>query len=131
MGDYSIVIQGCGINRNGTPNDADEMAKALVAALRGNHHTKVKGFFCYGVELADTVEAMMPHGPGFKHAEPLVPLCTTWKKRGMVGDAANPEEACGKPASHAKSSADQFFGYCCPFHAEQLPDEYKHMLVEL
>jgi len=76
MGTWTIVIEGHGINHNGTPKDADEMGKALVAALRASGHTEVKGYFLYGPKLATAfVEATMKRGTGSRLAEPLSPLC--------------------------------------------------------
>lgn len=75
MGTWTITIEGHGINHNGTPKDADEMAKAFVAALRQSGHTEVKGFFVYGPKLATPLEATMARGVGFRKLEPLAPIC--------------------------------------------------------
>lgn len=75
-GTWTIIIEGHGINHNGTPKDADEMAKALVASLRDSGQAEVKGYFLYGPKLASSiVEPTMKRGTGWKMAEPLFPLC--------------------------------------------------------
>lgn len=53
MGNWTLVIQGHGINGNATDNDADELAKLFLSTLvsRGQHD--IKGAFVYGASLLD------------------------------------------------------------------------------
>lgn len=132
MGNYTIVIQGHGINHNGDPKDADEMAAAFVEQLRASNQSEVKGYFCYGIDLADDiVEKLMPNGVGYRKAEPLRPLCTAHQGGSDGNDAANPADACGAAATHAKASGDVFFGYLCPVHEAQVPENHRSLVVEL
>jgi hypothetical protein len=117
MGTYSIIIEGHGINHNGTSKDADEMAKAFVHALRSSGQAEVKGYFVYGPKLATSfVEETMKRGFGSKMAEPLAPLCDhkTWVREPRGGEYA---QACTKEAVFAKFDAREVVTVRCADHS--------------
>ena len=51
MGNYTIIIEGHGINGNGTDKDADVMAREFAQALINAGQLDVKASFVYGTSL--------------------------------------------------------------------------------
>ena len=122
MGTYSIVIEGSGINHNGTPQDADEMGKAFVSALRASGHTNVKGYFAYGPQLATQLEATMERGVGHKLLEPLAPLCDWKTYRPSENGRMGWDELCQNEATHALRDGLVYVNVRCDEKAHRLEE---------